>query len=56
MHLCIEVTAGTWMSEPFGEVGAYVPEYFSLGKDFSENDIVKSYREKIILTYYSCFF
>ena len=56
MHLCIEVTAATWMMEAFGEVGGDVPEYFSLRNEFSKNDAVKSYCKKIILKYYSCIF
>ena len=41
------------MLEPFGEVDGDVPEYFSLGKDFSKRGAVKNYREKIILKYHS---
>ena len=30
---CTEVSATSWMMEPFGEAGGDVPEYFSLGKE-----------------------
>ena len=43
VHLCTEVTAASWLLEPFGEIGRDVPEYFSSGKD------VKSYSENIVL-------
>ena len=33
VHLCTEVTAASWLFEPFGEIGGDVPEYFSSGKD-----------------------
>ena len=44
VHLCTEVTAASWLLEPFGEIGDDVPEYFS-----SENDAVKSYCENLII-------
>ena len=40
MHLCTEVTAASWMLEPFGEVGRDVPEYFLSGHDFLKNEAV----------------
>ena len=33
VHLCTEVTAASWVLEPFGEVGGDVTEYFSSRKD-----------------------
>ena len=43
VHLYTEVTAESWMLEPFGESGVDVPKYISLKMT------VKSYREKIVL-------
>ena len=48
-YLCTEVTAISWILEPFGKVCGDVPEYFSARKRCSKNDVAKSYREKIVL-------
>ena len=48
MHLRIEESPASWIVKLFGEVGESVMNTFHQ-KSFSENDVVKSYREKTVL-------
>ena len=48
MHLSTEVPAASRMSEPFGEVGGDVPEYFSSQTHFAKVEDKKVIRKNSV--------